>query len=940
MADNKNFTQETWQSAPFIWCDHCLGSGQVGGKTCPECQGIGAGVYFQGILFHWSKVYNSLLGKMKKFNLFIYRLINIILIILAAGGAGFLGWHIYKVWLQAGDFWFLLEKTFWLAGDWAVAAFALGGLLLCFFAYRVMMYGEIKKSLQRVGDLLSQDKAAPAGLASAGIAQSIAELLRAKVPVVDLYPYAADGLLFTLERSWDLAIAGKSQEVTPLHLLGGLLDAGEVRLMLMRLGINPAEFGNKLVKAVMLQTRNETPNVNGGKLTWNLNLRKALIYAGLDAWSSNFRQIGEVNAFYSVGSLDYTVNQYNLVKDILEEFKISPNILKNIIEWGKIKQRLSDHLELFQELARLKPTGNMNRAMTSLATPLLNNLSHDYTRSASYGHFLPCINRDKEINEILQSIESTQQSVLLVGHNGIGKTSIIEGIAQLMVMEKVPPQIQDKRLLVLDVPTLLSSVSPQEIPQVLQQLIQEIGRSRNIVLVLENLEMLANNVGGAFSLLEVILQALENRVFYCIATTTPQAYVEFLENSKVPQVMTVLQIQELDIDSNIQIIEGQSGYLENKHQVFFTYDAIAKAVKLSDEYIYDQYLPAKAIKVLESAALAVKQQRGGSAIILGEDVAQEIAAKTGIPVTQLTQDEADKLLNLEKEIHKRVVGQEEAVEMVSSSLRRARAELRDTNRPIANFLFVGPTGVGKTELAKAVSEVYFGNEEAMIRFDMSEYQDKASISRLIGQNKEGGLLTEAVRRKPFALLLFDELEKAHPDILNLFLQILDDGRLTDGLGRVIDFSNTIIIATSNAGAKYVQSAIAENRPMEEIKEHLLTVELQNYYRPEFLNRFDGIITFKPLTPDNILAITRLLLVKVQKRLTAKQISVEFSEDFVRELAQLGFDPLFGARPLKRVIQQRVDDSLANQLLSAKIKSRDKVIFEAGGAIRVEEARRL
>lgn len=935
MADNKNFTQETWQSAPFLWCEHCMGSGQVNSKPCPECQGIGVGVFYQGILFHWSKVYNSLLGKLKKFNLFIYRLINIILILLAVAAFGLLAWHIYSLFLLEANFWFLLESRFWLNGDWFVMGFASGGLLLCFFAYRVMMYGEIKSNLQRLATKNLKDKGAAAGLA-----KGLSELLRAKVPVIDLYPYAHDELLVSLERSWDLAISSKSQEVTPLHLLGGLLDADEIRLLLMRLGISPADFGNKLVKALILQTRNEVDAQKGETLTWNLNLRKALIYAGLDAWSSNFRQIGEVNAFYSVGSLDYTVNQYNLVKDILEEFKISPNILKNIIEWGKIKQRLRDNLELFQDLARLKPTGNMNRAMTSLATPLLNSLSHDYTRSASYGHFLPCLNRDKEIEDILQSIESTQQSVLLVGHNGIGKTSIIEGIAQLMVMEKVPPQIQDKRLLVLDLPTLMSSVAPQEVAQVLQQLIQEIGQSKNIVLVLENLEMLVNNTGGTFNLLEVILQALENRVFYCIATTTPQAYVEFLENSKVPQVLSVLQIQELDIDSNIQIIEGQSGYLENKHQVFFTYDAIAKAVKFSDEYIYDQYLPAKAIKVLESAALTVKQQRGSSAIILGEDIAKEIASKTGIPVTQLTQDEAAKLLNLEKEIHKRVIGQEEAVEMVSSSLRRARAELRDTNRPIANFLFVGPTGVGKTELAKAVSEVYFGNEEAMIRFDMSEYQDKASIARLIGQNKEGGLLTEAVRRKPFALLLFDELEKAHPDILNLFLQILDDGRLTDGLGRTVDFSNSIIIATSNAGAKYIQGAISQNVSMEEIKDHLLKVELQNYYRPEFLNRFDGIITFKPLSPDNILAITRLLLIKVQKRLQAKQITVDFSDEFIRELAVQGFDPLFGARPLKRVIQNKVDDSLANYLLSAKIKARDKVIFETGGQIRVEEARRL
>ena len=297
-------------------------------------------------------------------------------------------------------------------------------------------------------------------------------------------------------------------------------------------------------------------------------------------------------------------------------------------------------------------------------------------------------------------------------------------------------------------------------------------------------------------------------------------------------------------------------------------------------------------------------------------------------------------MHLEEKIHERMIAQEEAVKIVAASLRRARVELRESKRPIAGLLFLGPTGVGKTELAKTVAEVYFGDEKNMIRMDMSEFQTPDSVVRLIGSVGQAGILTEAVRQKPFSLVLFDEVEKAHPDILNLFLQVLDDGRLTDGRGQVIDFTNTIIIMTSNAGALYIQDEIKKGSPIEAIKNYLVNEELRRYFKPEFINRFDGLVVFKPLKLVEVIKIAHLLLAKIIKQLEEKGIEFSAAPEAVAELAELGFDPKFGARPLRRVIQEHVNDALANYLLRGEIKRRDKVVLEVGGKLRIEKAEEI
>nr|NIP32881.1 ATP-dependent Clp protease ATP-binding subunit [Candidatus Saccharibacteria bacterium]NIV04019.1 AAA domain-containing protein [Calditrichia bacterium]NIS37765.1 ATP-dependent Clp protease ATP-binding subunit [Candidatus Saccharibacteria bacterium]NIV71395.1 AAA domain-containing protein [Calditrichia bacterium]NIV99454.1 AAA domain-containing protein [Candidatus Saccharibacteria bacterium] len=369
----------------------------------------------------------------------------------------------------------------------------------------------------------------------------------------------------------------------------------------------------------------------------------------------------------------------------------------------------------------------------------------------------------------------------------------------------------------------------------------------------------------SIDLSEVFANELGRGYFISIATARPVDYTRAVENRTLGHRMQKVDVPEMDEETAIRVLEAKAGPIEFQNKVFFTYDAIDKAVRLTNKLIPERFLPDKAIEIAKEAALETRNTKGEKALVTGEDMAKIITEKTSVPVTAVTEDESEKLLKLEDEIHKRVIGQDEAVKAVSAALRRARAELREQKRPIANFLFLGPTGVGKTELSKTVAEVYFGSEENMVRMDMSEYQDKASIYRLIGApgDKEGGILTEMVRKKPFTIVLLDEIEKAHPDILNVFLQVMDDGRLTDNTGRTVDFTNAIIIATSNAGTDFVQDEIKKGTPLADIQTTLVQEKLKPFFRPEFLNRFDGVIVFKPLTQDEVLQIAWLQLSKLQ-----------------------------------------------------------------------------
>ncbi len=733
--------------------------------------------------------------------------------------------------------------------------------------------------------------------------------------------YLENEAVTAIEEAYATAVNFKHPEVQPLHLFIGALTTSDAAVVFGRLGVS-----FESVKDAIGRRLAGVPKA--AATTFGSQAEDLVLNALRSALKHRRDHIAAVELLIAAYDAD------PWIQELLYSKKIERQDFENVVAWLRISASLAQRYREFSRAASHKPTGAVNRAYTSVATPFLDSVANDLTRDAAFGRLSLLVGRERELNAVFRAIEGGNQSVILVGPHGVGKDALVEGIAELMVEERVPPILQDKRLVKLSLPHIVSGTTGTEAEGRLLRAMQEIGISGNIVTVIQDIDQM---IGTGLDLSAVLSQELDRGYTFVIATATPEAYTSKIERSPLGQKLVRIAIDEPQGDEAIRILEAKLGPIEYKHKVIFTYEAVSKIVSLTNRYMHDRYLPEKAIEVAQEVALAAARKKGPNARVIGEDVAAIITEKTKIPVTELGGDETEKLLHMEERLHGRVIGQDEAVKAISAALRRARTGLRSQNRPIANFLFLGPTGVGKTELAKTVAEVYFGREESMLRFDMSEYQEQRSIERLIGEVGQGGLLTEAVRQNPFSLLLLDELEKANPDILNLFLQVMDDGRLTDGAGRTIDFTNVILIATSNAGSQYLQQAIAAGTSMEEIKEQMLETELKSVYRPEFLNRFDGVIIFKPLTTDDVAQIAYLLIGKVAERLKVKGINFKASDAAVYELAQKGFDPKFGARPLRRVIQEEVDNAIAGVLLRGEVGRRDTLTLEVGGKITVEKA---
>jgi ATP-dependent Clp protease ATP-binding subunit ClpC len=494
----------------------------------------------------------------------------------------------------------------------------------------------------------------------------------------------------------------------------------------------------------------------------------------------------------------------------------------------------------------------------------------------------------------------------------------------------------------LSVAGVLAGGSESGAGERLYRALDEAAHSGNVVLFIKDIHNIvgvsvSGGKAGGVGIEQILAQGLENSHFLVIGTSDYRNYPRYIENSALQSVLVKIDIPEPDFNETILMLESRVPFVEGQQNVFFTYQSLEKAVELTNKLIHTEYQPEKSLKILQETASRVRALRGKKAVVTENDIAEVISAKVNMPLTKIQKTEQDKLLNLEKEIHLKFINQELAVKEVAEALRRARAELRDERRPIANFLFVGPTGVGKTELVKRLATIYFNSEKDIIRLDMSEFQEVSSIERLLGSANSPGLLTQPVKESPFGILLLDELEKAHPNIFNLFLQVMDDGRLTSGAGEVIDFTNLIIVMTSNAGTKILQDRLSQGKTIEEIKEEFVKKDLLKFFRPEFLNRFDAVIVFKPLTQENIEQIAGLILADLAGRLEKKGIALKWTEEAMKELAHLGFDPLYGARPLRRAIQEHVQNVLANYLLSGAIGRRDVVYLEPGGKIRVEKA---
>jgi len=489
---------------------------------------------------------------------------------------------------------------------------------------------------------------------------------------------------------------------------------------------------------------------------------QALMSAFVNAYAQQRPSVSATEVFFE----SYRHDPF--VQELFYDLKVDEARLANVVEWIRISDALRERYDQFRRAAAFKPTGPMNRSMTAVQTQALDAVGEDLTAAAVAGRLPLLVGREREMEELFRVIEGGGRSVVLVGPEGVGKTAVVSGVAERMVRESVPKVLEDKRLVNIVLPALMGGVNPSEAQARLLAALSDVAKSGNVVLVIQNIEQMSEDLA------QILADALTRRITFVIATTTPQGFANVVEHSVLYRVLEKVNVPEPDTTTAIHVVESKVGGIEYEQNVIFTYDAVERSVLLSDRYVHTGYLPKKAIEICREAALVASKARGADALVTGEDVEKVLADKTGIPMTQVTADEKEKLLSLEDKIHARVIGQEEAVKAVSSALRRARAELRAENRPISTFLFLGPSGVGKTALAKAVAASYFGGENAMLRFDMSEYQDQASVYRLIGApGGDSGLLTEAVRRNPFALILLDEFEKAHPNILNLFLQVFD-----------------------------------------------------------------------------------------------------------------------------------------------------------------------
>jgi ATP-dependent Clp protease ATP-binding subunit ClpC len=661
----------------------------------------------------------------------------------------------------------------------------------------------------------------------------------------------------------------------------------------------------------------------------------------------------------------------------------------------------TDHL-----VARGQPAHQEGRGKEG-KTPLIDELGIDLTAQAAEGQLDPVIGRENEIQRVMQILSRrTKNNPALIGESGVGKTAIVEGLAQLIASDRVPDNLLSKRMVMLDVGSLVAgTIYRGQFEERLKKVIEEIKESQSILFI-DEVHMLvgAGSAGSSVDAANILKPALGRGEFQCIGATTLDEYRKYIEgDASLERRFQPIFVEEPTVDETIEILRGIKERYEAHHNLHITDEALRTAAYLGSRYVPDRHLPDKAIDLIDEAASRVRmykiphtiglkdslndlksvreekeqafeEERIDEAALLREremeledqirqmrlgweassdtamlqvtkeDVADVVSLWTGIPVTRIASTEQERLLRMEEEIHRRIIGQDEAINTIAKAVRRARAGLKDPRRPIGSFIFLGPTGVGKTESAKALAEFMFGSEDALVKLDMSEFMERHTVSRLVGAPPgyvgydEGGQLTESVRRRPYSVVLFDEIEKAHPEAFNMLLQILEDGQLSDAKGHRVDFRNTIILMTSNVAAEHLMREMSigfklsqdEAKNAEEeyqkMKEKVLD-QLKKTFRPEFLNRIDAIVVFRALNREQIRQIVELMLIQVQERLEEHEVKLEATDEAKELLAEEGYDPHFGARPLRRVIQTMIEDPLSESILAGDFKPGDTVVLE-------------
>jgi ATP-dependent Clp protease ATP-binding subunit ClpC len=701
-----------------------------------------------------------------------------------------------------------------------------------------------------------------------------------------------------------------------------------VREALLRMDVEPKEIEAKFKEKV-------SKSLTEKKLAKNEITQKLTELAGASsnqALSSARLFIEPADVFAGLRDL-----RGESTDSIFDLFEIESGDLERALIFGRFRRTFPRRLPSALGGFRSEPFGirhrYMNRAWTARPTPVLDRFSVDLTDLARAGRAGFLINHEDEYDRLLDTISRPNRpNAILVGEPGVEKETIVGHLASMISQDEVPAPLFDKRLVSLDMSALMSNADQAELEARVKSVFSEIYAAGNIILFVPDIHNLTKTAGGkGLSASDILIPYLTSNDFPTIATTYPKEYKQFIEpNNSFADAFQVISVRELDQDEAERVLVYDSLLLEQSYRIKISYAAIKAAVQVAHRYFGDKKLPSSADDLLKEALADASHRQ--SKILRAEDVIAIAERRIHIPIHRPGQEEAQTLLNLEQTIHERLIDQEQAVTAVARALREYRSGLSRKGGPIATFLFVGPTGVGKTELAKILASVQFGSEDSMVRFDMSEYQDKQSIYRFIGSpdGSVSGELTDRIIERPYSLVLLDEFEKANSEILNLFLQVFDDGRLTDNMGRVADFQNTIIIATSNAHSDIINSSLNAGESMEEIADYLKR-KLTDIFRPELLNRFSGIIIFKSLSPNDLKSIAKLQVKELAASLKDSQdIELECDDQALALLVELGYDPAFGARPLRGVISDKLKSVLAEKILSGEIEKGGKLTIGADG----------
>ena len=670
-------------------------------------------------------------------------------------------------------------------------------------------------------------------------------------------------------------------------------------------------------------------NVNFNEEKLALVLRESFIIA----IENGFRKADELSLFIHLCKTD--------LKNELLKIEVGENEVDAMRLWAQNLSKRARYMHIIRTKSMLKPTSTVNRAYTSVFSPSLVKFSRDFTAEIVQGNFELSYARENELKNLISMVTSGESSAsLILGQPGVGKTTFIKNFAIKMVVEDVPKTIQDMRLVGFDFNRAYAlAENEQQFKATVENIIEEVAKAKNIILVIDDLDELVNvKKELSAEIINLLTDAMDVHKLRIIATSSVEGYTRHIKPYKALDVLFNKMKMEIPTDEiALQILFDFIPELEKTYKVKIAFESADRAVELSHKFAFERVLPDKAIGLLEEAIS--KALAEGKTVVDKNVVDKLVAGKVGVEIGNISMKESDFLNKLEIELHKRVIGQHQAVDAVASALRRSRAGLTNKNRPVASFLFFGPTGVGKTELAKTVAELYFGDEDKMIRLDMSEYQEDRNLGRLIGiqEGEEfvGGYLTEAVKSKPYALILLDEIEKANPRVLDLFLQILDEGKITDGMGREVIFTNTIIIATSNIASKEIADLISQGRRYSEVIEAIMPT-LRNYLRIEFLNRFDKLIMFKPLLRMEVEEIANLMMRSIVDRLKDKGINMSYSRELLIELASSGFSNLYGAREMRRVITDTIEDKIAQLIIERKLNSGDTLFINNLNDFRVNQ----